>query len=791
MGIQLKYIFLILGLILIPEISCQSFEIRHKVVGQVFEVKSGKPLKRVPITVLPYNREVKTDSKGGFIFDMPEGSFSLLIDYHPFERMSVDIQLRSDTVIQLYLKTLDDQIYIEEVDVIAMQSALDLPENIRSISRSKLLQMPAVAGEKDIIKYLALSAGVTSSSEGAADLQVRAGLPGQNMYLQDGVPLYASSHFFGMISVYNPLTVQSAQLFKSGFPVEYGGRLSSVVNIKTRQPSLSTSSFETEISLLASKMSLSFPVIKDKLAFTASGRIANYGLININSFYGDNDDNKLFMSFSDVNAGLLWKPGDNDKLRLNWFRNIDITTIIQTDFSSDTEIWMKNRQNNLSLIWDRNTDIYENEFLLYRDVSGFDFGMTLSGKSTNFNLTDQIMSGIKVIGFKEKLKMGLGDKIQLVSGINLDKISFTPMQFHYIDSVLKLKNLVPASVLYEGAAFSSIEYKPNANRTISLGLRAGAIYNDHLIPLIEPRIKYTETFKSGLSIQASIDRMSQSVHRIANSGLGYPFEIYLPSVDGIEPSTSWMYSLGAAKDLAINNTKIALKAEVWLKNMKNIVEFKDGYDALTSIVDKFGISSNLKNVVTQGNGTGYGMDESAEMRYKKLSLFWDYTLMRSTNQFEELNNGIAFSAPTDIRHSVSLTGSYKLNENWSVSANWQFRTGKPITLPEIIYSKPGYNIETGELNDSQQTYEMITMRRSNFRTRSFHKLDLEMNYKYKAFKKYDGNISFGIYNVYNQHNPFIYLMGQDENSTPDNPKYVVKSMSVFPIMPTFNWSLRF
>jgi hypothetical protein len=787
---EIIYIFL-LNILFTSVTQGQTFESRYKVYGLIVEEKSQKPLKKVPIRVMPYNKEINTDNQGAFLFNMPEGNFSLIINHFPFDKKEINIYLKSDTTIKITLKTQSEINFIGELDVSALQRNADIPENIRLLTRNSFLQMPAIAGEKDVIKSLALSAGVNSSSEGAADLQVRGGQTGQNLYLQDGIPIYATSHFFGLISAYNPITVQSAKLYKAGYPAEHGGRLSSIVSIKTREPSLIKTSIETEINMLSSGLRISLPVIKNKLALTVSGRISNFSFFDITSLYNDDDDDKLYMSFGDLHTGLLWKLNENNQLKINWFMNNDKNDILQSDITSETQVWLKNKQNNFSFNWNNTVENKNNKLSVYRDSYSFDFGMKSLGNSTDFQIENNIISGISTIGLKDNLEIALSNKETLNIGINLDRRSFSPLWYQYKDSIVLKENIYNHTVLYEGFVFGNITLNLDQYGKINFGARTGVVSDkNHLIPLFEPRFFYQNKLKTGFAFNASIDRMSQTIQRIANSGLGYPFEIYLPSTDGIKPSDSWIFGLGNSQDIDFRKFKISLKAELWYKHMNNIVEFKDGYDVLTSVIDKSGITSGIEHVITQGKGKAYGVDFSSELRVKKISLLTDYTLMRSTCQFDELNYGIAYNAPTDIRHSISLTFFYSISEKWKLTANWQFMSGRPITLPEFIYQKPNYNILTGELDENQLNYELTSEKRNTYRTKPFQKLDIELNYSYIAFKKHNGNFSFGVYNAYNHYNPYIYIQGVEYGSD-GTSKNIIKSLSLFPVMPTFSWSLKF
>jgi hypothetical protein len=233
-----------------------------------------------------------------------------------------------------------------------------------------------------------------------------------------------------------------------------------------------------------------------------------------------------------------------------------------------------------------------------------------------------------------------------------------------------------------------------------------------------------------------------------------------------------------------------MKIDTWYKSMNNITEFKDGYDALSVWFYKFDLTRQTKEVITQGKGKAYGVDFSADYIHKNWSLAVDYTLMQGINQFADLNNGLPFAASTDIRHSLSLTLERKLSSTLTLGATWQYRSGRPITVPTTIFQYPSVNLETGELSNSYRQFQVLESSRNNYRTALFQKLDVTLTQNYKAFKKFDASYSIGVYNMYNHRNPYIYYISQkrDINGT---YKAVLMSMSMFPIMPSFSWSMRF
>lgn len=788
------FIWILLWAICFASLNAQETELRLKLHGKIIDARTKKGLKRIPIKVLPFNRVIEADNRGAFLFNMPKGKYSFVTDYYPFVKQEVKLDLQSDTTIVIELHTIQGVNYLDEVEVISSKPATEKPASLEQIEGRELKALPALIGERDILKAFGLTAGVTSSSEGAADMQVRGGLHGQNLYLLDGIPLYSTEHFFGMVSVYNPTIIKSAKLYKSDFPAEYGGKISSVINVQTEDANLRKFKGEVEIGLLTSKMALNIPLLKDKLALSVAGRISNYSIIDLVSPLLPEDAGTRFaIHFGDINANLVWKLSNTDKLKLTFLSNTDGIEVQHGSSNEKDKFWTKNNQQNLGLNW--NKTIYEkadNHLLVYADNYGYDTGNSVQYISTNQNQIGQVLTGISSMGLIDKFNYHISGKLTLNAGVSFKLYGFSPIQVNVNDSTVNAVKPSDPARLNEGVVFAEGNYQLAKQQQLTVGLRFSAIGNkDKTFTNLEPRIGYHGIFTNDYSISASIGRMTQPIHRVANSGLGFPFEMFYPSSSILSPESSWNFSLGGAKDFSWNNRKLSVKVDAWYKTMENMVEFQDGYDI--NYVTNYAIQANTTlttdKFLAQGNGKAYGIDFSANYNIKSLKLTADYTLMRAICQFDQLNFGRPFDAPTDIRNSLSLTSEIKLSESWSFCATWQYNSGKPITLPTYIFANPTTNPHFYDYTDIN--FQQVVTERNNYRTKSTHRLDVSFNHNYKTRKRHlDANISLGIYNVYNQANPFIYYIDGVEN--PDKTYTpVLKSMSLFPVLPSFSWSVKF
>ncbi|NCB68700.1 MAG: hypothetical protein EOM47_07615 [Bacteroidia bacterium] len=788
---QRKIVFLCLIISAFSFTNAQIANSRYVLKVEIKDYRSDKGLKRIPVTVMPFNRKVETNHQGKLLLDMPQGDYTLDIDYYPYNKKSISIHLIADTSIVILLQSPFELQYIDEFEVLATKPYTENPLSVDKIDQIQFRKTPALMGEIDILKSFQLSSGVSASSEGAADLQVRGGTHGQNLYMLDGIPLYSTQHFFGMVSAYNPLIVKSAQLYKAGFPAAFGGKTSAVVVVKTKNAALNETSTEAEISLLTSKVAINTALIKNKVGFAISGRISNYSLINLLSLSPIKQDTKLRMGFGDINSNIFWKIDDKNSLKLFHFNNSDRINIFQPDRNSIAKSWINNSQFSTGVIWNtRLSEKSQNDIQLFSDKYVFDYGYMKSDTSVGLNYIKQIVTGIDSYGLSSKFKSEVNNQLNLEAGLEIKNYGFAPVMLNISDSTIKQKNYKKASQQFEAVVFAETELKIGKNQKLISGLRLNTFGKSKTYyHSAEPRFSYQAFITKSFTINTSISRMSQQIHRVANPGLGMPFEIFLSSDKKILPQKSWNLTGGIAKDFSAEKTKFSFKTDFWYKNFTNITEFIDGYDALMVLRYKSGIAENNLDIVTQGKGYACGFDFAASCNTKKASLTGAYTYTRAMNKFEALNNGNWFPASTEIRNSISITGELRLSPQWTFLAVWQYNSGRPITVPTHVFKYP-IN-ESSDINESPTyRYQLIETQRNNYRTKSFHKADVSFIRSYKAFGKYDSSLTVGIYNIYNRANPFFYFVAEQNNESGQTVP-VLKSISMFPILPSFSWSMKF
>jgi hypothetical protein len=761
---------------------------RYRIRATITEKRTDKPLKNIPVKILPYSREVETDKLGRILLNVPKGSYTLLIDYYPFDKVEVPLKIEADTSLKISLNSPFGSQYIESVELVSTKPVTDYHSSTEQLDKNLMDRLPSLIGEKDLLKTLALTSGVTSSSEGSSDIQVRGGTHGQNLYLLDEVPLYTTQHLFGLISVYNPSAIKDAELYKGAFPARFGGKLSSVLDVKTIDADLKKFKGNAEIGLLASKAALHVPIIKDKLGIFVSGRISNYSLLGLilPNLLGETS---LKTFFSDLNMNLTWKPTEKDQLKLTWFSNRDGWDLSQLDFNQIISVQLQNSQRNLGLNWSRIiNEKMQNELRIFRDGSQFLFENGSRIKSTNISTSANTTTAIASTVLSDRFQLKCNDRLSVDAGGSFSHFSITPFTKFRYDSINSI-SIKPSSEYYtEASLYAEANYLLHKNHNLSGGLRLASSFNDKTYTFIEPRIRYHAILPHNISLSASASKMSQPLHRIANAGLGFPMELYLPVSSKLAPQEAWIWTMGGGKVFNFKGMTFNMKADLWYKKMNNIIDFKDGYDALNILMYQKDFMKRTDEFVTQGSGKAYGIDFSARLSYTGFTLSGDYTLMKATNQYEDLNKGKPFAAPTDIRHSLSISGSLKLSDNLLLTANWQYLSGKPITIPNHIIQMPD-QVFPGNVYNYNDDYIFLTTERANFRTKSFHKLDVSLMKNFRLFNRYQSSLTLGVYNAYNRKNPYLYFIQNSELLAGEKPE--LKMLSLFPVIPSVSLSVKF
>ncbi|MEJ7679840.1 MAG: TonB-dependent receptor [Segetibacter sp.] len=626
--------------------------------------------------------------------------------------------------------------------------------------------LPVLMGERDVLKIIQLLPGVQGGQEGTAGYYVRGGNLDQNLIQLDEATVYNPNHLFGLFSTFNVNSINHVQLIKGGFPAEYGGRLSSILDITMKEGNKEKYQYEAGIGLLTTTASVEGPIQKNKSSFIVSGRLSHIGL-----FLKPLTSNSTSYRFYDLNAKINYELGKNDHVFLSLFRGNDNAAYTGanslnygTNFGNSTG----------TLRWNHlfGSKVFSNTSLIYND-----YHLSLSTVQNSYYAL--LYTGIKDINVKTDFTYTPSAKHKIKTGATYIYHTLYPAavsaKVPTRGNGLKInKDSIDKRYSNELAFYANDEWDVSNKAGINYGIRVPFfVASGKTYSFVEPRITTKFSINSAASVKGSFTMMNQFVHLIPNSTASLPTDIWLSSSPLIKPQKSTQYALGLFENF--NNNSIEASVEAYYKTMDNQVLFKEGTQIL--------MSTNLDSVLTFGKGKSFGVELFVKKNVGRFTGWASYTWSKTTQIFPELNRGLEFPSSFDRRHNFSLTGTYEFNKRWTFSTDFVFYTGRAFTLPAGRIAVP----VNASLYDG--SYYDFTGR-NNSRLRSYHRLDVSASYKKRRKflgSSYDSEWVFGIYNLYSRLNPyFVYL-----TANPDTKQPEAKQVSLLPIIPSVSYNIKF
>ncbi len=647
--------------------------------------------------------------------------------------------------------------------------------------------LPALLGEVDVLKTLQLLPGVQSGSEGASGLYVRGGGPDQNLILLDGVPLYNVSHLFGFFSVFNADAINKVELTKGGFPARYGGRLSSVVDITMKEGNAIKLSGAGSVGLLATKLTLEGPIIKDKTSFIVSARRTYIDVLAAPIIKSQTDGNtNAGYYFYDINAKINHQFSKKDRIFLSGYLGKD-----QGYFKNkNTSIGPNgpiNYVNNIRLGWGNalaavrwnhviNKKMFSNLSLNYSQYR-FDIYNAFEEKpsmSPTIEQKSRYLSDIQDINAKLDVDFFPNPNHYIRFGVSATRHDFRPGIYQYTSTIESDTTLGAEPVhAYEISSYIEDDLKISEKLKVNVGLHAsGYAVQDTFYFSLQPRISARYKVNQALSAKASYAKMQQNIHLLTNAGLGLPTDLWVSSTKNIAPQQAWQLAAGLAYNWKYG---IEFSLEGYYKEMDRLIDYKPGASFL--ILDK-----PWESQVAVGRGESYGVELFAQKKLGSLTGWVGYTLSWSNRQFDELNFGKKFPYKYDRRHDMAIA----LVKNWydkiDLSATWVYGTGNAITIP--IQEYPYFADNNNAQLNQYRTIDYYGDRNS-YRMRSYHRLDVSISFKKK--KKWGERAwTIGVYNLYNRKNPFFIDSYNKLDGTRSFQQY-----SLFPILPSISYQFKF
>ena len=715
-----------------------------------------------------------TNAYGFYSLTIPPGRYTLQVQYLGFRVLVDTLTLRADRSKSFALTP--QPISVGEVVVSGERSDRNVTSTVMSSSNlamKELKAIPVLLGERDILKTIQLLPGVVSAGEGNTGYYARGGGLDQNLILLDEAPIYNPSHALGYLSVFNADAIKDVMLMTGGIPAEYGGRLSSVLDIRTNDGNMKEVGALGGVGLLAARLTLQGPIVRDEGSFIVSGRRTYADLfLKLSS---DTSINRTSLYFYDLNGKANYTLGERDRVYLSGYfgeDNLDYPDVIGLRWGNTTATA---RWNHIF-----GNQFFSNTTLTYSDYS---YSNLVGASTSQYDIT----SGIRDANGKIDFQYFMSGASTLKIGLNAIYHTFLPGSV--TAGPTSAANTISLEHRYalESAAYLSHEFEPVAGLRVVYGLRASMFrllgpghtytfdgYGDiadtasfgagktiKTYANLEPRIAATVLLDNASSVKASYTRTAQYLHLLSNSTTANPSDLWVPSSTIVPPQLADQVEAGYFRNFADNEFESSV--ELYYKNMTNQIDYKNGADLQ--------INPSVESLLVFGRAWSYGAELLVRKRSGRLSGWVGYTLSRTREQFPAINGGAAFPARQDRTHDINVVAVYDLSERWNLSAVWVYYTGNAVTFPGGNYW----------IDNRLVPYYT---ERNGYRMPAYHRLDLSATWKIGERSSLD----FSIYNVYDRMNAWAIYFRQNRT---DPTKTEAVQITLFPIIPSITYNFNY
>ncbi len=770
----------------------------YTISGYLKDEKNGEVLIGANVFVQGNNTLGATTNLYGFYsLSLPEGKYQIVFSYLGFNAKTESVLLDKDYRLNFELS--DASKTLEEVVITDQRK----DENVRSatlgkeeLSTDKIKSIPAFMGEVDIIKALQLLPGVQAAGEGNSGIYVRGGGPDQNLILLDDAIVYNTGHLFGFFSVFNPDAVKNTTLYKGTMPANFGGRLSSVVDIQMKEGNNKRFEMEGGIGLISSRLTVQGPLQKqyskkkNKGSFLISGR-RTYVFDIAQPFIKQTDFAGTNYFFYDLNVKANYQFSDKDRLYISGYFGRDVFVYNSSKNQTNIKIPWGNATTTIRYNHLFNDKLFMNMSFIFND-----YNFSFTGGQLDFSF--KANSGVRDYNVKTDFDYYINTKHKLKFGVTYTHHRMTPTQASAKsgDADFSTTN-INTRYSHEIAWYIDHEYDATENLKFDFGFRLSmfqqigpftSIEGNGFVGLDttvykrgkpiktyvgpEPRFSMRYAFGKNNSIKVGAGLNYQYVHLVSSSNSTLPTDVWVQSSALVKPQMALQYSVGYFKNF--KNNMFEASVEVYFKHLWNQIEYSESY------VPELNIDQETGYVF--GKGKAYGAEFFLKKKTGKLNGWIGYTLSRSDRKFPDLNNGKVFPAKYDRTHDISVNLSYDINKQWSVGATWVYATGNAFTLPnELYFIEFGYVTGYGG--------------RNTYRLPAYHRLDFSLTYspvpKRKPNRRWRNSFNLSIYNVYNRKNTYFIYYKNEGSLVAGNLKFTPINVSLFPVIPSFTWNFKF
>jgi hypothetical protein len=769
----------------------KSTQKKSTISGYVTEEKSGEKIIGATIYLTDLDVGTTTNNYGFYSITLPSGTHNLEVRYLGFVTKTEDVNAKNDVRLDVKLiqKKANDIAVVKVVGKKKTPIQQSTQTSMNNIPIAQIKALPAIFGEVDVLKSLQLLPGVQGGTEGSAGIYVRGGGADQNLFLLDGVPLYNVNHLGGFFSTFNADAISNIDLYKGGFPARFGGRLSSVVDIRMKEGNNKEYHGEASLGLISSKLLLEGPLKKNKGSFMISGRRTYFDILLAPLI--KSQTNGLASGgyyFYDLNTKLNYRLSDKDHIYLSGYFGLD-----KFYFKSKEEYTGGSYTTKGGIDWGNYTGVVRWNHLFTKKLFG-----NLSGSISNYkfhigagfdevdgsnttSISANINSGIRDYAAKYDFDFLPNTKhtIKFGTGITFHKFTPSTNSIKLTGNGQSLDTAINANNIYAQEMDTYIEddYSITNKLKANIGLHfASFLVQNNFYTGLQPRVSARYLLNDDYSIKASYARMNQFINLLAFEGIGLPSDLWVPVTDKIKPQNSQQWTIGAAGS---PNKDYEVSIEGYYKTMQNVIDYKDGSSFILN-------PKSYEELVEMGKGLCYGSEFLLQKKEGKLQGLISYGLAWTKRQYPTINHGEWYYYKYDRRHDFKIAGIYKFNKNVELSGDWVFNTGNWTTLPTTSFSSFTPNIKN--FDDLFQMNQSINYypNRNNYNMMNYHRLDVSARFS-KQKKHYERIWTVGVYNLYGRKNPFFLFEGRD---TAGNPAYQQFSLFGFPL-PSVALNIKF
>ncbi|MFD2960611.1 MULTISPECIES: TonB-dependent receptor [Olivibacter] len=769
------FLFFIIGaLFALPCFSQNKFTVS----GTVKSASKGETV--IGATISAGGRYVtQTNEYGFYSLTVPTGTYELTISNVSFATYSQQIIVNKD--ITLHVELIDDAQTLDEVVISSSRGrSLSSPQmGLERVTPNEIAKVPVLMGEKDVVKVLQLLPGIKSAGDGSSGMYVRGGAADQNLVLLDEANVYNASHLLGFFSTFNSDAIKDVSVYKSGMPAQYGGRLSSVLDIKMNDGNNQDFNVSGGVGLISAKLNVEGPIQTGKSSFLLTGRrtyadmflkLSNDSSINSNSLY-----------FYDLNAKLNYQLGEKDRIYFSGYLGKDhlgVGDLFGLDWGNKTA----------TMRWNHvfNSKLFSNTSLIY---SNYDYNISINSGTNNFD----IRSNIRDYNFKQEFQWYPNNRNSIRMGLNSIYHNIKPGEVRSKNEESSINDIrMQNRYSWENGIYASNTWSVSDKFNLTYGLRLstfsilgeGDFYNvnsegkvidtthygkgDFVKTYVnlEPRLAASYQWNRANSVKASYVRNAQYLHLISNSTSTSPTDKWIASTNIIKPELSDQFSIGYYRNLADN--RYELSVESYYKTLQNQIDYRDGADVYNS-------NNAIETELLYGKGRTYGIEWLLKKSTGRLTGWISYTLSKTERKIDGINNNEWYNARQDRTHDIAIVAMYQLNKKWTLSANWVFYTGDAVTFPAGKY-----------IIDDRTVYYYTA--RNSYRMPNYHRLDLGATMQLKQKKRWSSELSFSLYNAYGRENAYTIEFMDSKN---DPNKTVANQIALFKFIPSVSYNFKF